>query len=303
MLRSRTMLLLVFVVLAPRVNAQRAIPDDNLGYPVLIKLTDCSSNIASAQASGFFLNTGSEEYLVTSSHVLFNESERVELGHGRRLQCNKAELVSYSKDPKDTQPNRMQLDLRVLNGAGKVKAHVTHDVAVIQLGVAQVAQTEGTAGSQKMYAARVNPAVEITTLAASGIVVAGMDVVKKFDEVLTANDVYVFGYPSSIGMQQVPQIDYSKPLLRKGIVAGKNESNKTLVLDCLTFFGNSGGPVLQAVRVGLGTRFDVVGVISQYVPVTETWVNTTLSYGYAQIHNSGYSIAEPMDSAIELIGR
>ena len=117
------------------------------------------------------------------------------------------------------------------------------------------------------------------------------------------NDVYVLGYPSSIGIQQQPQIEYNSPLLRKGIVAGMNETNKTIVLDCLTFFGNSGGPVVQTVHEGLTTKFDVIGVVSQYIPFTETWVNMTLNYSNMQVHNSGYSIAEPMDSVLELIGK
>jgi hypothetical protein len=137
----------------------------------------------------------------------------------------------------------------------------------------------------------------------SGILGVGLETVKKFADVLTGNDVYVLGYPSSIGIQQLPQIDYDYPLLRKGIVAGTNESNKTIVLDCLTFFGNSGGPVLQVVPVGLATRFDVIGVVSQYVPFAETLVNTTFSYSNTQYHNSGYSIVEPMDSVLELLDK
>jgi hypothetical protein len=43
------------------------------------------------------------------------------------------------------------------------------------------------------------------------IITEGM---KKFDEILLGNDVYVFGYPSSIGLRKQPQIDYQKPLIR-----------------------------------------------------------------------------------------
>jgi hypothetical protein len=147
------------------------------------------------------------------------------------------------------------------------------------------------------------PGVQVIQYALSGTVSAHPDIVKKLSEVLTADDVYVFGYPSSIGIQQSPQIDYNTPLIRKGIIAGVNDANKTIVLDCLTFHGNSGGPVLEVTRNGLVTEFRVIGVISQYVPVTETWINTTLNYYNLQIHNSGYSIAEPMDMVLELIGQ
>jgi hypothetical protein len=68
----------------------------------------------------------------------------------------------------------------------------------------------------------------------------------------------------------------------------------------MTFHGNSGGPVLEVIRHGFQNQFQVVGVVSQYVPVAETWINTTQSYFNLQLYNSGYSIAEPMDFVIEL---
>src|ERR1017187_754556 len=281
--------LLLLAAIGPQVvTAQRAIPDDNLAYPVLINLTDCSSNIATIKASGFFLDTGLVVYLVTARHVLFNESEHVQPNHARPLQCKKAELLSYSKDPKDKQQNHFQLDLQNLNEAGKVKAHATHDVAAVQVGAPRTAIKPGASGIWDIL-----PGVQVIHHTPSGPVSVSMEGVKKPSEVLTPDDIYVFGYPSSIGMQQSPQIDYASPLIRKGIVSGINDANKTIVLDCLTFQGNSGGPVLEVTRQAFGTEFRIIGVVSQYVPVTETWINTTLSYYNLQIHNSGYSIAEP----------
>ena len=296
---------LVFLLLlsfgAVQSPAQRSIPDDNLGYPVLIDLSDCSNNITSVRGSGFFLNTGPEVDLVTARHVLFNLSERVQPNQPLPLLCKKATLVSYSRDPKEKQQNRIELDLQQLNAMGKVKGHATKDVAVVQFAINEKVGAASEAGQQ--YTLRLISGVKVTTMAPSGLLTVSLATVKKFNEVLTGNDVYVLGYPSSIGIQQQPQIDYDAPLLRKGIVAGINQSNKTIVLDCLTFFGNSGGPVLQTAHVGLGERFDVIGVISQYVPFTETLVNTTFNYSYMQVHNSGYSIAEPMDSVFELLGK
>jgi hypothetical protein len=144
--------------------------------------------------------------------------------------------------------------------------------------------------------------VRVITNAPSGIVGASVDLVKKLDKVLISNAVYVFGFPTSIGIQSIPQIEYDRPLIRKGVVAGINEANKTIILDCLIFQGNSGGPVIQAEREAFATKFYVVGVVSQFVPVTETWINSTLSYSNTQVYNSGYSVAVPMDAVLEILG-
>lgn len=208
--------------------------------------------------------------------------------------------------------NRLSVDLQALNLAGRVKAHATHDVAVVQVAVvvaanpapvAVPAAAPKAADGAQLRRIEIVSGIAVNESAPSGILGVGLDGVEKFDQVLTPNDIYVLGYPASIGIQQAPQIDYSAPLLRKGIVAGTNSANKTIVLDCMTFHGNSGGPVLEVINQGIGSRFRVIGVVSQYVPVAETWVNTTQSYFNMQLYNSGYSIAEPMDPVLELVAQ
>lgn len=49
----------------PAVKAIRALPDDNLAYPVLITLKNSTG-------SGFYVNTNTGMYLVTAKHVLFD---------------------------------------------------------------------------------------------------------------------------------------------------------------------------------------------------------------------------------------
>jgi hypothetical protein len=273
---------------------QRAIPDDNLGYPVLISLTDCGNNFPGEKASGLFLTVGPDFYLATARHVLLFQQLG---GPLTPVPCKKAELSSYSRNPKEAQQNRLTLDLEQLRGAGKIKWHPTHDVALIQIGSATAAAADHP-GSLSLL-----PGAHLDQLAPSGLLSANVDTgTRKLDDVLVSNDAYVLGYPSSIGFQQ-PQVDYTVPLLRKGIIAGVNNANKTIVLDCMTFQGNSGGPVLEAIHSAFENQIYVVGLISQWVPVPERWDNTTFGYFNIQLHNSGYSIAEPMDPILELVGR
>jgi Trypsin-like peptidase domain len=88
----------------------------------------------------------------------------------------------------------------------------------------------------------------------------------KYDDVVVGNEVYVFGFPTSIGLKNVPQIDQLRPLLRKGIVAGRNETLKTIIIDCPVFPGNSGGPVMEMDGSLFDRKFRVVGVAIQFVP-------------------------------------
>jgi hypothetical protein len=274
-------------------------------------LTDCAANVASIQGTGFFLNAVSAVYLITARHVLFNEAVRLDPNQSRPLQCKRAELLSYSKNPKEQQLNHFSVDLQALYQAGKIKGHSSHDVAVVQIARIVTANPASApsvpatapqpANGSEAQSIEMIPGVVLSPSAPSGILGVSWDTVEKFDQVLTANDVYILGFPGSIGLQQAPQIDYSTPLLRKGIVAGTNSTKRTIVLDCLTFHGNSGGPVLEAIHQGLQIKFRVIGVVSQYVPVAETWVNTTQSYFNMQLYNSGYSIAEPMDFVLELV--
>jgi len=143
------------------------------------------------------------------------------------------------------------------------------------------------------------PGVTVESMAKDGILGVDIGSIKPFNRVLVGNDVVLFGYPTSLGLKQTPQLDPRRPLLRKGIVAGTDPSNESIVLDCPVYFGNSGGPVLELDRVGFMTHLVIIGVVSQYVPFVEVGGSNTVAMQV--MANSGYSIATPMDFVLELI--
>jgi hypothetical protein len=271
--------LLAFLALCTESSARRSIPDDNLAYPVLVTLK------GSPQGSGFFLNLHAGTFLVTARHVLYKEGTD-------DLLAPEAQILSYAKDPNDKGKNIFQLDLAALKQTGNIKRHTTHDVALVRIGIP--AQGSDTPSLNTIAG------VAIKEKAASGILGVGESTVKRFADVLTANNVFIFGFPTSIGLKAIPQIDYLRPLLRAGIVAGTNEQERTIILDCTVYGGNSGGPVLEVEEEGLGRKFRIIGVVSQFVPVAETWLNMTHHYTNTNISNSGYSIAIPMDFVTDL---
>jgi len=100
---------------------ERAMPEKNLAYPVLIMLDNGKA------ASGFYLRDTQKFYLVTAKHVLFKQSEQ-------SLLVAKVTLISYPAKESVTGRLKLEVDLAALHKKGLVKIHKTHDVAVVQLG-------------------------------------------------------------------------------------------------------------------------------------------------------------------------
>jgi len=129
-----------------------------------------------------------------------------------------------------------------------------------------------------------------------------LDSVKTFDQVLVGNEVLMFGYPTSLSLLPNPKIDFQRPLLRKGIVAGENPLQRSIILDCPSYQGDSGGPILEVEETTPFTKtFKVIGVMSAFVPFADTWENQHFHYLNTTLQNSGYSVVTPMDFVLELI--
>jgi hypothetical protein len=243
--------LLYWTVLFPAVAlAQRDIPDDNLAYPVLVEV------IGSNLASGFFLNTANVTYLVTAKHVLFDPVTG-------NLRAPKADLLSYPRNPKEKGRNLFSVNLETISRSGAIKSHPKEDVAVVRLGTDKGNTTGDKSGRRELLLLNE---ITATESAESGIVGVSLENVKKFDHVLIANNVIVFGYPTSLGLENVPQLNPIRPLLCRGIVAGMDPDRKSLVIDCSVYPGDSGGPVLQITQEWPKMRFAVIGVVAQFVP-------------------------------------
>ncbi len=255
----------------------RALPDDNLAYPVLVLPSGGGSG------SGFYLNGAKGVYLVTARHVLYQDD-------GTSLRSPEITLVSYPRDPSEKGENRFQVALKTLEQDGNLRPHTDRDVALARIGFSKAEQ----------QAFKLVRGVTALNTAASGVLGVSSTTIKPFEKVLVANEVFIFGYPTSLGLKNIPQIDYARPLLRKGIIAGKNDELKTIILDCPAYPGNSGGPVVEVEQISLQWHFAIVGVVSQFVPVAEEWLNKTHGYTNLEIGNSGYCVAIPMDYVTDL---
>lgn len=291
--------LLAAIICLATVNsagAKRAIPEDNLAYPVLLLMGNSSG-------SGFFLNTPTATFLVTAKHVLFDPATN-------RLRSDSLELISYPREIKDVRRNVLALDLVVLKNGGNIKAHSSEDVVVIR--VASVTPAPAEIGAQPNLVAPLQPntvngmlsflpGVTVKETVGHFVGVSIKDGIKTFAEVLVGNDVMMFGYPTSLALIPNPKIDFQRPLLRKGIVAGEHPQQRSIILDCPSYQGDSGGPILELESEFPTQTYRVIGVMSAFVPFADTWKNEHFNYVNTTLQNSGYSVVTPMDFVLELI--
>lgn len=258
----------------------RNIPDDNLAYPVLITLDTGSSG------SSFLLKTDKKIFLITAKHVLFDEQNQ--------LRGKKAELICQTKDIEDESVINYKIDLdKVI-----ILKHENADVAAIELGLIKELEEPGSHYVQHHDGITVIPSAPNNSGTVS---VSAKDSTKLLKNVLISNDVFLYGYPTSLGLKNTPQFDYSKPLLRKGIVANIYKTKGTIILDCPVYYGNSGGPVVEVSQNGLQFEHKIIGVVSQFIPFVEEWLNTKNGLVNTEFLNSGYSVAVAMDKVFEMI--
>jgi hypothetical protein len=263
-------------------QAQREIPENNLSYPVLIEIS------SRFPASGFFLYEADRSFLVTAKHVFLDSL--------KRPWTDSAIITAYPPDPTTGGRTVFVLDLVSAMTMNALLIHPSQDVVVIEIG-----QRSGDSTNKYI---KVSPYVTLKERAIKGIIGVPIKSTKRYSEILIGNEIFLLGYPTALGItQQLPQFDHKRPLLRKGIVAGKNDSLRTIVLDCPVYYGNSGSPVIQVERDFQKTVFSVIGIITEFVPFDERYANPHFSLTKPLISNSGYSIAAPIEAVIELISQ
>jgi len=258
----------------------RQIPDDNLSYPALITLSD------GRFGSGFFLHQEDATHLVTAKHNLFD-------AHGKLLNDH-AECICYGRNL--TTKINISLDLKLLAHDGAARGHATADVAVIKVAGASRSKEESFRSVESLPGVRVQG-----TSPPDGIVMgAPIESCRRYEDVMIANDIFIFGYPNSIGEKD--QLDRTRPLLRKGIIAGKNDLTHSIIVDCPVYQGNSGGLVVERFFTSL-TNYSCkpVGVVSSFVPFIDRLESEAYGFGNVTVENSGYAVVTPIDRVLEMI--
>lgn len=253
-----------------------------LDIPVLIV------NEGGSTGSGVVLHRKDGGYLVTAKHVFYNMSSN-------KLLSKNASVLSYEGVDRQRDVSSTNLNLEVLEKNGSIKTHPTHDVAVIQLLENKVLDGEKAISFSK----GVTFKTQIPSFRA-----VSENRLRKFNDIAISQDIFIFGYPIAIGTGS-QQFEPAVPLIRKCIISGKNSVRKTLITDCPVYHGNSGGPVIATFEGPAGVSYDMIGVVTQYIPFKmdkfKTKVKSDESTNSELFGNSGYSVVEPIDFVLELM--
>jgi len=229
-------------------------------------------------------------YLVTAKHVVFTRTEGT---NPPALLSPTIVVRAYSKfGTTNVSERTLSINVAQLWGAGEVRYSTNRDVALLRI---------EECSTNDPNVVQLLTGVEFKS-DAKGLNTYGKDFPCPIKDVDVGADVFMFGYPISLTGQIAAIFDPSEPLLRKGIVAGVNVLRRTIIIDCPSYFGNSGGPVLQVGHPTLDvTTYRQIGLVSGFVPFQEEWENKTMNYSHILKSNSGYTVIEPIDVVLDLV--
>ncbi|HMR42600.1 MAG TPA: serine protease [Saprospiraceae bacterium] len=275
---------IIFLFFLPLFSfAQYSISEDLLSATILIE------NQNGGSGSGFFFEDSSDIYIITARHVIFT------IPTDKRKKIGKENLISenglikfYAGNSDKTDANEIKCDFSKLYDSGYIKFSEKDDIVVIKIGKINV---EGFRHIEYCNGVtRVGVKSKIIPLSYKDI--------GQYNETRVGNDIYIFGYPRSLGIGNENEYDFERPLLRKGTLAGRNIKNRTIIIDCPSFGGNSGGPVYE---ITFDKKVKLIGIVVSFIPYTEIWKNVRYGNINQEITNSGYSVVEPIDKIVELI--
>jgi hypothetical protein len=235
--------------------------------------------------SGIYLQDSNNIYFVTAAHVLYNLEKN-------KPHCDSIFLITYRENSEIDRGDTLFLNLCDAMKNGYALFDRRNDILVVKIASQKNLDSTLSQVNYLPHAVRLIKATRISAFPSNQL--------KKMEKVILGNDILIFGYPKSLKLQY-NSFDFNRPLLRKGVVAARDFNSKRIILDCPVYKGNSGGPVYMIDVFDTNNSLSLIGIVSEFMPFVEYWVNDKYGVANTQITNSGYSIIIPIDFALNLI--
>lgn len=225
-------------------------------------------------------------YIVTARHVLFSEKDN---------NYNLIDKAVTIKTPDFIGGENTAGIYDIMLDETNTFYHEHFDVGLIYLGSYYL--TNGIKALHPSYDERVNKTMEPTERG----LFYGEPSACPLADVQVGADVYIAGYPITLGSNNYHDVfDMDRPVLRKGIISHVNYKRKHIIIDCMVFSGNSGGPVFEVDKDG-DSQKKLIGLVSKYIPYRQRYVIPNESIEHINYVNSGYALVVSMDHVIESI--
>ncbi|MFK7757349.1 MAG: trypsin-like peptidase domain-containing protein [Flavobacteriales bacterium] len=242
--------------------------------------------------SGLFMIDNDEIFFATARHVLFTEKidkEKKKKSFGMKMK--EIDLLYYPKNSNLKSQEKLTLDLQLLYKAKKLTINSKQDICVVK-----VAELEHDNLELEDGVKRVSKNLNFNA--------ASSAMVRPYSKIDVGDQLFVIGYPKALGLKNNAQYNFNQPLVRTGIIGGKNDKKQTLIIDSPVYGGNSGGPVfiiekhidLNRGKLTFTNRKYLIGIVSQFIP----WMNKT-NKNSAHMDNSGYGVVVPFDEILKLV--
>lgn len=203
-------------------------------------------------------------------------------------------MISYRTDVEIDRKDSFKVSLVNAIRTNQLKFDIKNDVAVIKLANLTPIDTIGTKIlNYHPFVVRTGPGSRINGWP--------INFCSNLSELESGSDIYIIGFPRSLGLQG--RFDLDRPLLRKGMIAGKDFTYKRIIGDGAVYFGNSGGIVIGLVydRTTNKFEFNLIGLVSEYIPYNDILYDNKMIARSIDYKNSGYSVIIPTDFIIPVL--
>lgn len=279
---TRFFIITVITLFSFHVSAQKVLVDIFIPGTVLIKYSSGGS------ASGVIVGDSSYMYIVTARHCFLNEVNKK-----LSLVDSLAFLVYYVNDAFGGKSDTLLVNLSSAFRQRDLLFDPVNDIAILT-----IAKITGYTTTGNQIFNYTNSTTKLSKLAPGGV---SLDLCLDFTKVDVGDDCTIIGYPSSLQINSINDYDFQRPLLRKGAIAGKDKIKGSIIVDCPSYQGNSGGPVF-ATSIYNKSNIGLIGVVSRSILHVEqlesSYYKTTVSVNLA---NSGYTVVVPIEFAEALM--